>query len=601
MARKKLPGRTRIAVGMVANQAEFTVENNLKELCRLAEEAGRKGCDMLATEEVALTLFAGDKEGVQVPGPETEKLGEIAAMHSMYIALGLVMKGKGGAKHNSQILIDRRGKIAGVYHKMQLTNGEIRSGIVPGDEMPVFDTDFGRIAFLICYDSQFSEVGRMAGVKGADIIFFPHVGGAVGNELIGRAVAYDNTCWTVTVGRGYNCFCDPRGILVADDNTPGKLLIADLDAQRIMLPVNPQSLLAGWREHQLQERRPHTYADLLGPPVTIECQKWPLYSENKLEAGAQELQLEIVNRTGEKQSGSVDVQFPLPERILTDEHVPWYIKTELGRSDWKPSPKKISFDLAPGEKKPVSVKFNVPEDAFGVELARISGKTIGGYPVLWQRKLERYPEPPTLLVPRVSSPDELEKKGARVELAKQFMNDPAGAKTVLRLGHDGKALLIYAKCRKYGPWDNKKGRSPDSLLFAIMADVGVDRLFHCALHSDGRESFLRREKGASVDGRMPAWAAKAERSERIWSAAIVMPFDEFEECEREGERSWRFNVQRAAPLPDRLNRERCMSEVVYPANTGYIEPKRGVEWSVWSVHYSRIDRVSSLGTLVFDE
>jgi len=603
VARKKRPGLTRIAVGLVDQQDRFTVEKNLASTCRLIEQAGRMGCDLFAGEEGGLSLFCGKAGRLDVPGPETRRIGALARKHRMYVAVGLIMKAGPDTAHNAQVLFGRDGKILGVYKKMLPTNGEILNGIVPGDEMPVFDLDFGRVACLICYDSQFPEIARLAGIQNVDLILFSHVGGAILGDVTGRAIAYDNTCWCVTVGRGCNAFADPRGRTVAQSNALGRLLVVDCDVTRLIVPTNSISALRPWRVHHLMERRPHICAPLLGPPVEVDCPALPLPVGNTMRPGENRLEFDLVNRSTRRQRGRLDVQFPLPLRILTDEHLAWYANRSLGETDWRPRPRRIAFDLKPGERKHCLVRYTVPADAEGFETIRLSGRTAGGEEILWQRQLARLPVPPTLRVPRVARQADVETRGVPVALDKQFVGGPAGSRTTLRLAHDGRNLLIHAVCMKYGPWRDASGASPDALSIPILAEPGTDRLFWCHVARTGQTSTQRREGGTPVKGRLPRWTAKVERGARKWTARLKFPFAEFEETgapPKGAERHWRINFQREAVLPAAAQRERSMSEVVHPPAAGRGAPaKIAAEFAVWSVPYMRIDAIERLGTICF--
>jgi len=67
---------------------------------------------------------------------------------------------EGDKRRNSSILIDRAGKVAGIYHKNVPTHGELDLGVIPGTETPVFETDFGRVGLTICFDLNYWEVGH---------------------------------------------------------------------------------------------------------------------------------------------------------------------------------------------------------------------------------------------------------------------------------------------------------------------------------------------------------------------------------------------------------------------------------------------------------
>jgi beta-ureidopropionase len=115
--------------------------------------------------------FAGrDPEVVQ--GPVTQRLGEWAKAHASYVAFGGRTR-EGDRVYNSAVLLDRAGKVVGQYHKMNPTEGEIESGVMPGSEAPVFQTDFGTIGFQICFDVNWRQAWAGLKERGAEIVFWP--------------------------------------------------------------------------------------------------------------------------------------------------------------------------------------------------------------------------------------------------------------------------------------------------------------------------------------------------------------------------------------------------------------------------------------------
>jgi len=134
-----------------------------------------------------------------IPGPTTERLGTKARQHHMYIVAG-VYEREGAALYNTAVLIDRQGKVAGKYRKVYLPREEIEGGLTPGNDYPVFETDFGRIGMMICWDSQYADPARALAVQGAEIIFLPIWGGY---STLMQARALENHVYLVTAG--YDC------------------------------------------------------------------------------------------------------------------------------------------------------------------------------------------------------------------------------------------------------------------------------------------------------------------------------------------------------------------------------------------------------------
>lgn len=124
---------------------------------------------------VCLPEVFSNRDAETVPGPVTDKLAAWARANSSYVIFGLRMK-KGGRDFNSAILLDRQGKVIGQYDKVHPTEGEIRDGITPGrdgDPPPVFQTDFGTIGILICFDVNWHQEWQSLKKQGAQIIFWP--------------------------------------------------------------------------------------------------------------------------------------------------------------------------------------------------------------------------------------------------------------------------------------------------------------------------------------------------------------------------------------------------------------------------------------------
>ena len=109
-----------------------------------------------------------------VPGPVTERLASWAREHSSYVIFGLRTK-ENGRTYNSAILIDRKGQIVGQYNKIHPTEGEIKDGTTPGDDVgpPVFKTDFGTIGIQICFDVNWRDEWHRLKQQGAQLVFWP--------------------------------------------------------------------------------------------------------------------------------------------------------------------------------------------------------------------------------------------------------------------------------------------------------------------------------------------------------------------------------------------------------------------------------------------
>jgi len=177
--------------------ADKEMDKLLDEAAHYAWRARQMGADILAFPEIYPQINSEKKHAEaaeELPGSTTERMMTEASKLGMYIIWPLVTREDGQA-YNSAVLIDRQGQIAGVYHKIHPTIGEIESGIMPGNSTPVFETDFGTIGMAICYDLNFRDI--MTGLKknGAEIIFFCS---AYRGGLQVRAWAFELGCYIVS-------------------------------------------------------------------------------------------------------------------------------------------------------------------------------------------------------------------------------------------------------------------------------------------------------------------------------------------------------------------------------------------------------------------
>jgi len=191
--------------------------------------AGDRAADIVCLPE-GITIVGNSMNYVEVsepiPGPSTEYLGQLGKEYNMYIVAGIYER-EGPVVYNTSVLIDRDGKLAGKYRKTALPREEIEGGITPGDEFPVFDTDFGRIGMMICWDVFFPEVARQIALKGAEIIFMPIWGGDL---TLAKARAIENQIYLVssTYDMKTGVF-DKTGKLIVEGTDDDPVAIVDID------------------------------------------------------------------------------------------------------------------------------------------------------------------------------------------------------------------------------------------------------------------------------------------------------------------------------------------------------------------------------------
>jgi len=188
---KTVPGRP-VKVATIPIGFGGDHDRKVKLAIEHLEVAGARGVDIACLPEE----FAGTT-AEPIPGRTTESLGELARKHRMYVVCPLREQAADGKQYNTAVLLDRRGQVAGAYRKVFVFWGE---GLNVGEDgVKVFDTDFGRIALLTCFDANFDEVWQEAERKGAEIVFWPSAYGG-GSVLNGYAMIHNYPI--VAVGTG---------------------------------------------------------------------------------------------------------------------------------------------------------------------------------------------------------------------------------------------------------------------------------------------------------------------------------------------------------------------------------------------------------------
>ena len=187
-----------------------------------AEVAAKHRPDVMVFGELLNVIGAPgtyDAKAETLPGPSTDAMSELARRHSTYVVFGMLER-EGRLLYNTAVLLDRSGAIAGKYRKVQLPLAEVSSGITPGTTVPVFQTDFGRVALLICQDTAFPEPAREAASGGAELLLVPIWGG---KAPLTAARAIEQSMYVAASGYDYASeIVDPLGNVLDRVVKPGQ-------------------------------------------------------------------------------------------------------------------------------------------------------------------------------------------------------------------------------------------------------------------------------------------------------------------------------------------------------------------------------------------
>ncbi len=157
---------------------------NLKRTLALAKRAAGQGANIICTQELFRSRYFCQSEDYAafalaepVPGPSTEAFQELARQHGVVVIASLFERRAQGLYHNTAVIIDADGAIAGLYRKMHIPDDPLfyeKFYFTPGDTgFRAWPTKFGKIGVLICWDQWYPEAARLTALAGAEIIFCP--------------------------------------------------------------------------------------------------------------------------------------------------------------------------------------------------------------------------------------------------------------------------------------------------------------------------------------------------------------------------------------------------------------------------------------------
>ncbi|MEW6304214.1 MAG: carbon-nitrogen hydrolase family protein [Verrucomicrobiota bacterium] len=192
-----VPRTARLATVHFRPSAGKTTADKCRLFAPFIAEAAKQKADLVVLPETLTYYNSGKTYGdcaEPIPGPSTEYFGGLAKEHNLYIVAGLIERDQ-HLIYNVAVLVAPDGKVAGKYRKVCLPRSEIEGGVMPGSEYPVFDTRFGKVGMMVCYDGFFPEVARELSNRGAEVIAWP-VWGC--NPLLGAARACENHVYVIS-------------------------------------------------------------------------------------------------------------------------------------------------------------------------------------------------------------------------------------------------------------------------------------------------------------------------------------------------------------------------------------------------------------------
>ncbi|CDE86776.1 n-carbamoylputrescine amidase [Prevotella sp. CAG:891] len=201
-----------LRVGLVQQSCSADVEANKQKLARNIADVAQQGAQLVILQELHNSLYFCQTENTElfdlaepIPGPSTDFYGELARKHHIVLVTSLFERRAAGLYHNTAVVFEADGTIAGKYRKMHIPDDPAyyeKFYFTPGDMgfQPI-DTSVGRLGVQVCWDQWYPEGARLMALRGAELLIYPT---AIGYESSDTPEEQERQreAWT-TVQRGH--------------------------------------------------------------------------------------------------------------------------------------------------------------------------------------------------------------------------------------------------------------------------------------------------------------------------------------------------------------------------------------------------------------
>ena len=286
-----------LKVGMVQQSCTTDIKANIAKLTENICECAAKGAKLVVLQELHNSVYFCQTEDASlcdlaeiIPGPSTEYFGDLAKRLGIVLVLSLFEKRAPGLYHNTAVVIEKDGSIAGKYRKMHIPDDPCfyeKFYFTPGDlGFRPIQTSVGSLGVLVCWDQWYPEAARLMALNGAQLLIYPTAIGGVGTDskeeqqtqrqawqLVQRGHSVANGVPVVTVNRvgheedpsgntigldfwGYSFATGPQGEILAQFGTDEEgVKVVDIDIDRT------EYVRRGWPF--LRDRRIDAYDPIL--------------------------------------------------------------------------------------------------------------------------------------------------------------------------------------------------------------------------------------------------------------------------------------------------------------------------------------------------
>lgn len=201
-----------LKIGFLQQHNTADRKDNMLRLARGISDLAQRGAQLIVLQELHNSLYFCQTEDVEkfdlaepIPGPSTSFFGELARENGVVIVTSLFERRAPGLYHNTAVVIESDGSIAGRYRKMHIPDDPAyyeKFYFTPGDlGFKPIDTSVGRLGVMVCWDQWYPEAARLMALSGAEILIYPTAIGYAASDTPDEQQR-QREAWT-TVQRGH--------------------------------------------------------------------------------------------------------------------------------------------------------------------------------------------------------------------------------------------------------------------------------------------------------------------------------------------------------------------------------------------------------------
>ena len=280
-------------IGLIQQHNTGDREDNKARLAEKIGQLAKKGAELIVLQELHNGLYFCQIEDVNlfdqaeaIPGPSTEFFGQLAKQYGVVIVTSLFERRAPGLYHNTAVVLEKDGTIAGMYRKMHIPDDPgyyEKFYFTPGDlGFHPIETSLGKLGVLVCWDQWYPEAARLMALQGAELLIYPTAIGFDPNDTPDEQER-QRMAWQ-TVQRGHAV---ANGLPVVTVNRVGQEQCSMVNGQCSTIPFWGTSFVAGPQGELLYEAPTDREVETV---VDVDMQRseqvrrwWPFLRDRRIE------------------------------------------------------------------------------------------------------------------------------------------------------------------------------------------------------------------------------------------------------------------------------------------------------------------------------